>query len=128
MKSKKKFWLTLITLAVVIVVGLCVVLLFSGNNATDYNTAATNRAQAGHMIGTQDVLILKSISKNPGGDTRAEFYIYRLPEGGKAEDYLHLQVSKIGPGSRLEHIGSASCTFIGDDPTAIYNLNAVFTK
>ena len=123
----KKLKILLITLPVVIAVWLGVVLL-TGNNVTDYNTAATNRAQAGQMIGARDILILKSIEKNPGGDSKAEFYIYRLPEGAKAEDYLHLQVSKIGADSPLEHMGTASCTFIGDDPSAIHNLKAVFLK
>lgn len=123
---KKKIVIFLI-LAVTLAVGLCAVLL-SGNSATDYNTSATDRAQAGGMIGKNDILILKSIEKNPGGDSKAEFYIYRLPEGAKAEDYLHLQVSKIGADSPLERVGSASCTFIGDDPSAIHNLNAVFLR
>ena len=124
---KKKLRILLITLPIVIAVWLGVV-LFTGNSAADYNTAATNRAQAGQMISKQDVLILKSIEKNPGGDSKAEFYIYRLPDGADAEDYLHLQVSKIGADSPLEHVGSASCTFIGDDPTAVYNLNAVYLR
>lgn len=123
----KTLKILLITLPVVIAVWLGVVLL-TGNNVTDYNTAATKRAQAGQMIGARDILILKSIEKNPGGDSKAEFYIYRLPEGTKAEDYLHLQVSKIGADSPLEHMGTASCTFIGDDPSAIHNLKAVFLK
>ncbi len=128
MRSKKKLLLTLGTLAVAIIVWLCVVLLGSGNGATDYNTAATNRAQAGGMVSKQDILILKSISKNPGGDATAEFYIYRLPDGAKAADFMHLQVSKVTSDSGLEHMGSASCTFIGNDPTAIYNLKAQFHR
>ena len=123
----KKLRILLITLPIVIAVWLGVV-LFTGNSAADYNTAATNRAQASGVISKNDILILKSITKDPGGDSQAEFYIYRLPEGTKAEDYLHLQVSKISADSPLEHMGSASCTFIGDDPTAIRNLNAVFLR
>ena len=124
---KKKLRILLITLPIVIAVWLGVV-LFTGNSATDYNTAATERAQAGQMVSKQDILILRSIEKNPGGDSKAEFYIYRLPDGAEAEDYLHLQVSKIGADSPLEHVGSASCTFIGDDPSAIRNLSTVFLK
>lgn len=123
---KKKTWIIL-TFSIVLAVWLCVV-LFSGSSATDYNTSATNRAQASGMVSTNDILILKSITKDPGGDSKAEFYIYRLPEGANAEDYLHLQVSKIGADFPLEHMGSASCTFIGDDPSAIYNLTTVFLK
>lgn len=127
MTQKKRLLLCLCTLPVIIAIWLGVV-LFTGNSATDYNTAATERAQASKMISKQDILILKSITKDPGGDSQAEFYIYRLPDGAKAEDYLHLQVSKISADSPLEHMGSASCTFIGDDPSAIRNFNTVFLK
>lgn len=127
MKKKTKLLLGIGLLVIALAIGLCVFLL-SGNDATDYNTNATQRAQASKLISARDILILKSIEKNPGGDSKAEFYIYRLPEGAKAEDYLHLQVSEIGADSPLEHIGSASCTFIGDDPAAIRNLTTLFLK
>ena len=127
MNFKKKLLLTVGMVAVAILVWLCIVLLF-GNSTRDYNTAVTQRAQAGLQISKQDILILKSISKDPGGDSKAEFYVYRLPDGGKAEDFLHLQVSKIGADSPLEHIGTASCTFIGDDLNAIHNLYILFLK
>ena len=123
----KKLKILLIALPIVIAVWLGVVLL-TGNDVTDYNKAATNRAQASQLVGARDILILKSIEKKPGGDSKAEFYIYRLPDGTKAEDYLHLQVSKIGADSPLEHMGTASCTFIGDDPSAIHKLTALFLK
>ena len=123
----KKLKILLITLPIVIAVWLGAVLI-TGSSVTDYNTAATKRAQASGLIGQNDILILKSITKNPGGDSKAEFYIYRLPDGASAEDYLHLRVSKVDAGSGLDHLGSASCTFIGDDPTAIRNLNAVFLR
>ena len=74
------------------------------------------------------MLIIKSIDKEAGGDAKAEFYIYRLPDGAKAEDYLHLQVSKVSADSGLLHIGTASCTFIGDDLNAIYNFKALYIQ
>lgn len=127
MKKKTKLLIGIGLLLIALAIGLCVFLL-SGSDVTDYNTNATQRAQTSKLIGTKDILILKSIEKNSGGDSKAEFYIYRLPDGAKAEDYLHLQVSDIGADSPLEHIGSASCTFIGDDPTAVRNLTTIFTK
>lgn len=127
MKKKTKLLLGIGALLIAVAIGL-VIFLASGSKITDYNTAATQRAQSGKLVGSRDILILKSIEKNAGGDTKAEFYIYRLPEGAAAEDYMHLQVSDIGADSPLEHIGNASCTFIGDDPTAIRNLTTLFLK
>lgn len=127
MKTKKKLFVALALAAVVLLVWLGVVLL-SGNNAAEYNRSATDRAQASKQISQQDILILKSLTKNAGEDTKAEFYVYRLPEGAKAEDYLHLQVSKVSEDSGLVHMGSASCTFVGDDPSAIYDLKVIFLR
>lgn len=124
---KKKLRFLIIALPIVIAVWLGVVLL-TGNDATKYNTAATNRGHASSVVGQRDILILKSIEKNPGGDSKAEFYIYRLPEGAKAEDYLHLQVSKVSADSGLVHIGNASCTFIGDDPDSIHDFKALYLQ
>ena len=128
MRSRKKLLLSMVVLAVAAAVWLGVVLLTSGNDAEKYNTSATNHAQNALKISKQDILILKSLTKNTGEDTKAEFYIYRLPDGAKAEDYLHLEVSKVKADSGLVHMGSASCTFVGDDPDAIYNLTTLFLR
>ncbi len=123
---KKQLWIIAIVAALAIVLGI--VFFGAGNNAEKYNTSATNHAQNALKISKQDILILKSLTKNPGEDTKAEFYIYRLPEGAKAEDYLHLEVSEVKADSGLVHMGSASCTFVGDDPNSIYNLTTLFLR
>ena len=94
----------------------------------EYNTYATQRAWMSSAIGSNDILILKSVTRSAGGDTKVEYNVYRLPDGGLATTYLDKQVSDLPADTPLELIGSASCTFIGDDLTAIYNLKAVFVK
>ena len=81
----------------------------------DYNLSATQRGWMGASLGKNDILILKSITHNPGGDSKAEFQVYRIAEGESAASYMHLKASEIGENSKLEHIGNASCTFIGGD-------------
>ncbi len=123
MNTKKKCLLCIAALAVALIVWACVV-LFSGSDARDYNTAVTTRAQSSGQLSKSDILLMKSIEKKTGGDSKAEFIIFRLPEGAKAEDYLHLQAADCD----LEAMGSASCTFIGDDPSAVYDLNISYLR
>ncbi len=111
-------------LLVIAAIVALVVLLFSGSDAKDYNTAVTTRAQSSGKVAKTDILLLKSIEKKTGGDSKAEFTIFRLPEGSKAEDYLHLQAADCD----LEAMGSASCTFIGDDPSAVYDLKISYLR
>ncbi len=128
---KKKLWILPLCLLLVVAIGIGIYLSstrVSTKNIKDYNTYATQRAWAKSIIGINDILILKSVTRNPGGDTKVEFNIYRLPQGAIATDYLSKQVSDLGADTPLELMGSASCTFIGDDLTAIYNLTAVFLK
>ena len=94
----------------------------------EYNTAATQRAWKQSLIASNDILILKSVTRNPGGDTKVEFNVYRLTAGAMASNYLSKQVSDLGNDTGLELMGTASCTFIGDDLSAIYTLTAVFVK
>ena len=129
---KKIFWILPLCLLLVIAIGLGI---YWGSNRIvttqhikEYNTYATQRAWMQSIIGSNDILILKSVERNYGGDTKVEFNIYRLPQGGVATTYLDKQVSGLPSDTPLELIGSASCTFIGDDLSAIYNLTAVFVK
>lgn len=91
-----------------------------------YNTYATVHAASASQIGLQDILILHSITRNPGGDSVAEFYIYRLPEGANGSVYLDKTTADIG--NSLECVGNATCTFVDDNPAAVHDLTALYTK
>lgn len=122
----------LIILAVVLLVAAIGIAIFATSrnkvSVMDYNLSATQRGWRGSTLGANDILILKSITRNPGGDSKAEFYVYRLQEGDSAANYMKLEVSQIGKDAPLEHIGSATCTFIGNDPAAIYDLKILYTR
>ena len=92
----------------------------------DYNTYATITAYGSGKIGQQDILILNTITRTRDGDSIAEFYIYRLPTGANAQDYLDKNASEIG--DSLEKLGNASCTFIDDNPAAVHDLSALFLR
>ncbi len=95
-------------------------------DVSQYNTYATAQAYSIGQIGSQDILILHTIKRNPGGDSVAEFYIYRLPEGANGLSYVDNTTADIG--KKLEQIGTATCTFIGDNPAAVHDLKAIFTR
>ena len=125
---KKKI---LITLAIVLVaaIGIGLIFLFANkDNVEDINYSATQRGWMGGTLGRNDILILKSITHEAGGDSKAEFQVYRVAEGDSAANYMHLKASEIGDNSKLEHVGNATCTFIGGDLKSIYDLKILYLK
>ena len=125
----KKALIILASLLLVAAIGIAIFLANRNKvSVMDYNLSATQRGWMSASLGSNDILILKSITHNPGGDSKAEFYVYRLPNGDSAANYMKLEVSQIGKDTPLEHIGSASCTFIGNDPSAIYDLKILYTR
>lgn len=95
-------------------------------DVSEYNTYATAYAYGSSLIGQQDMLILHSITRNADGNSVAEFYIYRLPTGGNAQDYMGMRTSEIG--DTLEKMGTANCTFVDDNPAAVHNLTAIYLR
>ena len=127
--KKKTFWIltTVVILITAVVLGVILYKRYVPKADVEaYNTYANARAYGSSKIGNRDILVLHSVTKAPGGDTKAEFYIYRLPDGVNGMTYLDKMTSQIG--SELEQIGTASCTFIGGDPTAVYNLSTMFIR
>ena len=125
----KKKLIILAIILLVVAIGIAIFAVTRNKvSAMDYNFNATQRGWRGSTLGSNDILILKSITRDPGGDSKAEFYVYRLQEGDSAANYMHLEVSQIGNDTPLEHIGSATCTFIGDDPASVYDLKILYTR
>ena len=128
---KKKFWILALCLLLIAAVAIGIFMnhnRLSPQRIRGYNTAATQRAWKQSIIGNNDIMILKSVTRDPQGDTKVEFNIYRLPAGAMASNFLDKEVSDLDANAGLELMGSGSCTFIGDDLAAIYNLSTVFLK
>ncbi len=129
-REYKKKMITLTVLVLVVTAIIMGIWLYRRNtprgDVSHYNTYATVQAASTAQIGPQDILILHTITRNPGGDSVAEFYIYRLPDGASGSTYMDKTTADIG--NTLDCVGSATCTFVDDNPAAVHNLKAVFTR
>ena len=125
--KKKLIILVIVLLVAAIGIGLFF-LIGNKEDVEDINFSATQRGWMSGTLGKKDILILKSITHQAGGDSKAEFQVYRIAEGEAAASYMHLKASEIGENSKLEHIGNASCTFIGGDLKSIYDLKILYLK
>lgn len=123
----KKKILIAVVLVLVAAIGIGL-FFFTGkkDNAEQINLAANQRGWMGGTLGKDDILILKSISHDPGGDSKAEFYVYRIKTGDSAANYMHMTADQVG--DQLEHVGNAGCTFIGGDLKSIYGLQILYIK
>ena len=127
--SKKTF---LILVAIVLAITALIMGIWLYRRSTpradvsEYNIYATTNAFVSGLVSKQDILILHSISRNSSGNSVAEFYIYRLPESANALDYMDKTTDQIG--NSLEQVGIGSCTFIDDNPAAVHDLKALYTK
>jgi hypothetical protein len=137
-KNSKKRWILIAVLTVVVLaVGLGIYQLvtygdtdqsgwMSEEEKTQYNTALTRQAWLTGRISKNEILLIKTVNKNLGGDTHVELYVYQLPEGGVAKDYLHMDVSQVGADSGLKHVGTASCKLAGDKLESVYSLQVTY--
>ena len=127
---KKKTFLILVAIVLAITALIMGIWLYRRStpraDVSEYNIYATTNAFVSGLVGKQDILILHSISRNSSGNSVAEFYIYRLPESANALDYMDKTTDQIG--NSLEQVGTASCTFIDDNPAAVHDLKALYTK
>lgn len=127
--SKKKY--LILTIVILLATAVFMGIWLHGHfqptaDVREYNTYATAQAYSSGLISSQDILILHTIKRTPGGDSSAEFYIYRIPSGVSAEDYLGMQADQIG--DALEFMGNASCTFAEDNPAMVRNLTALYLR
>lgn len=100
----------------------------SKDEKNEYNSTITQRAWKTGRISQDEILILKTVNKNLGGDTQIDFYVYKLPQGAKATDYFSLEVSQISEDMGLTHVGLASCRLAGGNLKSITNLEIKYIR
>lgn len=129
MTKKKLIILSCIVVAVtLLVLGIRLAgSLLPGNSTADYNTYATERAWAQGNLRSNEILLLKSLSRSDG-NTTAEFGIYAMPSGSSAKDYIAMKASELPADTRLELMGSATCVFKNDDPANIVGLTTMYLR
>ena len=93
-----------------------------------YNTAMTARAFTSGQISKDMVLVLHSLQKDSQTDSQAEFSIYQLPEGVKADDFLSLHAGQIQEKDGLVYMGTLSCRIPADQPLSAYDFHLSFIR
>lgn len=93
-----------------------------------YNTAMTARAHTSGWIDPDMVLVLHSLQKDGNADAQAEFSIYQLPEGVKADDFLSLHAGQIQEKDGLVYMGTLSCRIPADQPLSAYDFHLSFIR
>lgn len=100
----------------------------SDSTLVDYNRAVSGKAIATGNIRSREILLLHTLTKTPGQDPVAEFYIYLLPEGADGEDYMDLRAEEVPENSELVFTGTFSCRLVEDDLAAIYDMKATYIR
>jgi hypothetical protein len=93
-----------------------------------YNSALTTRAHTSDWIDPDMVLVLHSLQKDGNADAQAEFSIYQLPEGVKADDFLSLHAGQIQEKDGLVYMGTLSCRIPADQPLSAYDFHLSFIR
>lgn len=93
-----------------------------------YNTTMTARAFTSGQISKDMVLVLHSLQKDSQTDSQAEFSIYQLPEGVKADDFLSLHAGQIQEKDGLVYMGTLSCRIPADQPLSAYDFHLSFIR
>ena len=93
-----------------------------------YNSALTARAYTSGWISQDMVLILHSLQIDGDNDAQAEFYLYQLPEGADADDFLSLHAGQLQPEDGLVHMGILSCLIPTGEPLSAYDFDLSFIR
>ena len=100
----------------------------SGSTLVSYNRTVSGKAIATGNIHTQEILLLHTLTKTPGQDPVAVFYIYQLPEGANGEDYMKLQADEVPEDAGLIYMGTLSCRLVENNINSVYDMKAVYVR
>ncbi len=101
---------------------------WSQQELLECNSAVTTKAQTSGRIAQQEVLVLHSLQKSLEKDSTAVFYIYRLPQGADAGNYLGLTTDEIDALGTLTLMGTLSCRMLGEDIDSIYGIKVTYQR
>ena len=100
----------------------------SGSTLTEINRAASGKAITSSVIGTDEILLLHTLTKTSGQDSVAVFYIYQLPEGADGESYMALRADEAKQDENLLYMGSLTCRLVENDQTSVYDMKATYVR
>lgn len=96
----------------------------SEEERTEYNSTLSLYAFRRGHINNNEILLVKHVDLEMGGDTTVELCIYKLPKGTAANDFMHMCADDVTADSKLEYVGTASCKLAGGDLKSLYNFQS----
>ena len=140
-RSKKKTWcIAAIVLAVLVlggtIYGICVSRYNHKNHADNMasddryfmNLSLTTFGQTKSLIGNKDVLVLKSVDKEFGGDTLVTFAIYQYEDLEDFNRALRMTVEELAADPKFQYLGSGEVTLRNDEIAQMGNLKVAYIQ
>ena len=140
-RSKKKTWyIVAIVLAVLVlggtIYGICVNRYnhqdHADNMASDdryfMNLSLTTFGQTKSLIGNKDVLVLKSVDKEFGGDTLVTFAIYQYEDLDDFYRALRMTAEELAADPEFQYLGSGEVTLRNDEIAQMGNMKVAYIQ
>ena len=140
-RSKKKTWyIVAIVLAVLVlggtIYGICVNRYnhrdHADNMASDdryfMNLSLTTFGQTKSLIGSKDVLVLKSVDKEFGGDTLVTFAIYQYEDLDDFYRALRMTAEELAADPEFQYLGSGEVTLRNDEIAQMGNMKVAYIQ
>lgn len=140
MKKKKNILIISIVAAVAILagVGLGIFAHYYGNqNHADqldkdglfqYNYVLTAFGRNSSLIGSNDVLIVESVSKSIGSATEITFVIYQYTSESALNAALYMTPEEIADNANYIYMGTGTVSMEGDDFSTMQNMKTTYVR
>lgn len=93
-----------------------------------YNHFLTAFGRSNSLTSNDEVLIVDSISKTLGGDTKITFYIYHYENESDLMAGLEMSREEIEKNASYEYVGFGEVTLVDDKIAGMSNMKTVYIK
>lgn len=100
----------------------------SAEEVYQYNYMLTVFGRNANRIGSQDVLVIETMTKELGGDTLITFHIFHYTKEADLEDALKMDLTQISADPRFECVGDGTVTMIDDKIAGMSNMQTTYVK
>ena len=94
----------------------------------NYNHLLTAFGQRNNLIGSQDVLIVETITKTVGGDTEITFVIYQYNQESDLYPALKMNAAQIAANENYEYMGTGTVSMPQDNIANMTNMKTIYVK
>lgn len=98
------------------------------NELFQLNYTLTVFGRNNNVIGSNDVLILDTMTKEMGGDTQITFVIYRYTNESDLNRALKMTAAEIAEDPSFEYMGNGTVTMVEDEIAGMRNMKATYIK